>query len=435
MKRNMGPLIGIAVVVAIISTGVFYGLFAGRLRSASADVSGPPVVVAARDLDRGVVLQESDLRVAHFKTTLSGSFSSPQQLTGATVLAPVKQNEPFLEERVASKTTQPGESHGGGVPAGQRAVSIRVSESDSLMPGLKSGDKVDLQAVEERQGSLQLRTVLQNVEVLAVNPQPQPAGGNRGAVSSVTVLTRAEDADLVALADSGTRIRLALRNPLDEQTDRRRPLALKSLFQATDTSSILPSETHKTGLKAPDARPIQLHVEVLRATSAAASQLESKISHSGSGGSLSVAAFEAGTDGRELVQNLEKQGGLDLVLEKTLSASAGNPAKFRTGPESCQLQMHFTAVAGPGGRLNLRVRPEVSLHNGRGVETRVYESELPSSGSLLVTGILTEPRDRASLERLFPKHSWTDANLMILVTAQAAGQPDASTLARTHRGR
>lgn len=432
MKKNMGPLIGIAVVVAIISTGVFYGLFAGKMRSAATDMAGPPVVVAARDLERGAVLQQSDLRVAHFKATLSGSFSSPQQLVGATLLTQVKQNEPLLEERVASKAPQPGASHGG-VPAGQRAVSIRVSESDSLMPGLKAGDKIDLQAVRERNGSLELRTVLQNVEVLAVNPQTQPGGGNRGTVSIVTVLTRAEDADLVALADSGTRLRVALRNPLDEQTEYSRSLALSSLFHESNASTAPRADTRQTALN--NAHPIQLQLEVLRATSQAASQLESKIARAGSGDAVSVAAFQPGVDSGELVRNLEKQGGLELLLSKTLTASDGNAAKFRTGSEACQLQVHFTAVAGAGGKLNLRVRPEISLHNAGGVETQVYEAELPANGSLLVTGILDQARDHAALERLFPKHSWSDSKLVILVTAQAGGQTEVPSVARTGRGR
>ena len=221
MKRNIVPLLGIAVVVAILSTGVFYGLFAGKLRSASPEASGQAIVVAARDLDRGTVLQASDLKVSQFKGTLAGSFSSPAQLTGATLVEAVKQNEPLLEERVVSKVPGPG-SAGSSVPTGLRAVSIRVSESDGLIGLLRPGARVDLQAVQDRNGGLELRTILQNVEVVAVSPQTQPAGGNRGPVSIVTVLARPEEADVVALADSGTRLRLSLRNPLDSGAEPRR---------------------------------------------------------------------------------------------------------------------------------------------------------------------------------------------------------------------
>src|SRR5277367_6752059 len=123
MKRNMVPLLGIAFVVAIISTGVFYGLFAGKLRSSS-ELPGHAIVVAARDLDRGTVIQPADLRVSEVQGVLGGAFSKPEQVEGATLLASLKVNEPLLEERIAPRVS---DSAGGGlVPSGMRAVSIRV---------------------------------------------------------------------------------------------------------------------------------------------------------------------------------------------------------------------------------------------------------------------------------------------------------------------
>jgi Flp pilus assembly protein CpaB len=76
MKRNMVPLLGIAFVAAIICTGIYYGLFAGKLRSSS-EIPGHSVVVAARDLDRGTVIQASDLRISEAPGILTGSFSKP----------------------------------------------------------------------------------------------------------------------------------------------------------------------------------------------------------------------------------------------------------------------------------------------------------------------------------------------------------------------
>ncbi len=95
MKRNMVPLLGIAFVVAIISTGVFYGLFAGKLRSSS-ELPGHAIVVAARDLDRGTVIQPSDLRVSEVQGVLEGAFSKPEEAAGATLLTALKTDEPLL---------------------------------------------------------------------------------------------------------------------------------------------------------------------------------------------------------------------------------------------------------------------------------------------------------------------------------------------------
>ncbi len=424
MKRNMAPLLGIAVVVAIISTGVFYGLFAGKLRSTPVATPGHPVVVAARALDRGAVLTAADLRISEVRGTLSGSFSSADQVAGATLLAEVKENEPLLAERVQSVNPKAA-SAVGAVPPGSRALSVRVSESDGLLAMLKPGAKVDLQAVGERGGSLELRTILQDVEVLAVNPQAQPGGGNRGSVSIMTVLVRAEDSDAVALADSGARIRLALRNPSDRQGASRRALELSSVFQSGGNRTT-------TVEAAADNRSVQLRVQVLRASERAARELESKLSPSAGGGeALSVARFGSPADGDALVRTLEQKREVEVIAAESLSAGMRRGAKFRVGADACQLRVQFSPEPGAGGTVNLRVRPEISFREKGGVETRVYEAELPAGSSFLVTGTL----NRESLERLFPQHSWAGQRAVILVTSDAGGAPQVSALASKHRER
>jgi Flp pilus assembly protein CpaB len=441
MKRNMVPLFGIAVVVATISTGVIYGLFAGKLRSASAEIPGQPIIIAARDLERGAVLQPADVQVSQFKGTLAGSFANADQVAGATLLVAVKRNEPLIEERLMLKAPKTGDSNGA-VPQGLRAVSIRVSDSESLIGMLRPGARVDLQAIRERNGALELRTILQNVEVLAANPQVQPGGGNRGPVSIVTVLTRPQDADLVALADSAARIRLTLRNPLDDKLGPRPALAPGSIFQSPGSVSqsnlslespqVEPPTSPGPGL---DSRAIQLHIQVLNATAAAAQTLQSKLARGASGDSLDVASFRSGAEGTELVGNLEKQHQLEIVLDKSLTARPGRSAKFQAGSASCQLRMQFSTRFESGGKINLRVRPEISSQLPEGVQTQVYEAELPATGSFLVTGILDAPRDREFLTRLFPRQSWGDHNLAILVTSQESSSREVPALAQSRRGR
>ena len=57
LKRKLVPLLGIAFVVAIVATGVFYGLFVGELKSATTLMSNQTILVAARDLPRGKQLE------------------------------------------------------------------------------------------------------------------------------------------------------------------------------------------------------------------------------------------------------------------------------------------------------------------------------------------------------------------------------------------
>src|SRR5579864_4971842 len=175
MKRNIVPLLSIAFVVAIVSTGIFYGLFAGKLRSSVGELPGQSIVVAARNLDPGTVVQATDLHVSEVKGALQGGFSRPEELVGVTILRAVQQNEPILQDRVASRDAKSGQG-AGGVPAGMRAVSIRVGESTGVVGLLRPGAKVDVQAVSHRETTSRLRTILQDVEVLSVSPQPEPVG-------------------------------------------------------------------------------------------------------------------------------------------------------------------------------------------------------------------------------------------------------------------
>jgi len=252
MKRNVVPLLAIAFIVAAISTGVFYGVFAGRLRAASTDLPLRALVVAAHELQRGTVLKPEDLRVSEIRvrTPFKGSFDSPQKLIGATVIEPLLENEPVTDSHLALKDSAPGAANG--VPSGMRAVSIHVYESSGILGLIRRGSKVDVQAVSDRKGTVELSPILQDIEVLSVNPQPEQVLGGRSSAPVVTVLTRPFDTDIVALADSGTRLRLALRNPLDDTTDSRKTLGVPALFH--EGGSQLPSQARQNGVARPGGR-------------------------------------------------------------------------------------------------------------------------------------------------------------------------------------
>jgi pilus assembly protein CpaB len=418
MKRNIVPLLGIAFVVAIVSTGIFYGLFAGKLKSSVGDVPGQSIVVAARNLDPGTVVQPTDLRVSEVKGIFKGGFSKPEELVGATIVHAVLQNEAILQDRVASRDGKSGQG-AGGVPSGMRAVSIRVGESSGVIGLLRPGTKVDVQAVSHSNTTSELRTILQNVEVLAVSPQPEPVGVNQPAVPVVTVLTRAQDADLIALADSGARIRLALRNPLDDGTLPRRSMALASVFISNGSTDVsAPQRDSMQQRPAVWDHPMRLHVRALGVSTSALRELASKLTGAGGNDSLSVAAFRAGTDADQLVSALAQKQELETVSSWRLTAGVGRPISFRAGTgTACRLRVQFSPEIDSAGKLNLRVNPEISFERAQGREKRQYAINLQDPGAFLVSGLLKDQGDRQVLERLYPEHSWGNRQLVILVTA------------------
>ena len=441
MKRNMVPLLGIAFVVAIISTGVFYGLFAGRLHSASADGPGQSIVVAARNLDRGTVIQPADLHVSQLKGTLKGSFGKTQDVVGATLLQAVNQNEPLLDDRVASadaKTSSTGQR----IPAGMRAVSIRVSESTGIIGLLHAGSRVDVQAVLERGGTAELRTILQNVEVLALGQQSEPVNGKLPA-PVVTVLAKAQDSDSIALADSSARIRIALRNPLDEAISQKHSLGLTALFSGSSVVPLPPAQKAAFDGKLAPANPaassnfehpIMLRVQVLGASEEALKELDARLTAPETNGSWNVASFRSEADAADLVRSLQEKQELEVVSAWKLTAGIGRPVSFRAGEAPYQLRVQFAPESQPGGKVTLRVKPETVFQHGDGVETRKYEAGLPGGGSFLVRGFLKDPSDRKILDRLYPGHTWAARDLVILVTARGDKQSSTSAFAPANRG-
>ena len=442
MKRNIVPLLGIAFVVAIVSTGIFYGLFAGKLRSSVGELPGQSIVVAARNLDPGTIIQTPDLRVSEVKGALNGGFSRPEELVGLTVLHAVKQNEPILQERVASRDAKSGQG-AGGVPTGMRAVSVRVADSSGIVGLLRPGTKVDVQAVSQRNSTAvaELRTILQNVEVLAVSPQPESAGGNQPAMPVVTFLTRPQEVDLIALADSGARIRIALRNPLDDGTAPRRAMVLASVFEssggavATSPKSVVSKVSSPRSADGWD-HPLRLHVQALGVSAAALSELNSKLNTASGTDSLRVAVFRSDADPDQLIRALEQKQELEVISSRRLMAGVGRPISYRSRAGAPgRLRVQFAPEIVSGGKLELRVRPEVSVKRGSGTETHKYAAGFADEGSYLVQGFFKDQADRQVLEGIYPGHSWNGRQLVILVTSQSA-KPGSSTasLAHTNRG-
>jgi Flp pilus assembly protein CpaB len=93
---------------------------------------------------------------------------------------------------------------------------------------------VDVQVVVSRKGSTedtQVRTALQDLEVLSVQPQPEQSSQGKN-LPVVTLLAKPGDADVLAAADSGARVRLTLRNPQDTDSAGRSSLSLDTVMRA-----------------------------------------------------------------------------------------------------------------------------------------------------------------------------------------------------------
>ncbi|MBL8214886.1 MAG: Flp pilus assembly protein CpaB [Bryobacterales bacterium] len=229
-QKNLVPLFGVAFIVAIVSTGIFYGLFVGKLNSATTTArTGLRVVLAGRAIPAGTALTKADVReVAWPAPPLpAGSIDTAAKAEGLITLADLEPNQLITSRQTASRE---GGGAGLGIPSGMRAISLNVHDSAGVVSMLKPGHRVDIQVVGSVPGpgqEAQLRTLLENIRVLAI---PETTG-MRGGSQVVTVLATPQQSAQLGLADTTAKVRLVLRNPADSRQDNPGSVAVSNLFR------------------------------------------------------------------------------------------------------------------------------------------------------------------------------------------------------------
>jgi len=391
MKRKLLPLLVIAFVVAVIATGIFYGLIAGKLRNAGSSVPQGSLVVAARNLDPGTVLQQSDVKMAPWagKDTPKGAFTGAEQLEGWTVLQPIPEGEPLFKTRLASRDMAGGAALA--VPAGMRAVSLQVTDSPGVVRMLRPGHRVDVQAVRVRGGArggeAELRTILHAVLVLAV---PAETKERSSAPAVLTVLAKPGEAETLGVADAGARIRVVLRNPLDEEKPAAPLRELATLFQdrglpapnrVLRASAAAPAAAKAaSGLRSPPGATdddVRFQVRFAGAEPAALEEFQSRLVAPRKGDQLQVLAFRPDWDVDGTVHRLQLRKQVQVVSAWRLST--GNNRAVAVEARGVRIQL--LPRLSEGGRLRLRVAPEAA--SGR----MEAEIELVDRQSVLVTGL------------------------------------------------
>ncbi|MDT0183453.1 SAF domain-containing protein [Microbacterium sp. ARD31] len=141
------------------------------------------VLVAARDLPSGTLLDRSDVLAQRFPADLAPSVTSPSPV-GRVLAAPLARGEVLTEARVVG----PGLAE---AQAGQTVLPVRLPDA-GMATLLRPGDEVDLMATDPGSGAT--RVVAREVTVLAAPAEvPEgPASGTGGAL--VVVGTSAVDA-------------------------------------------------------------------------------------------------------------------------------------------------------------------------------------------------------------------------------------------------
>jgi len=277
MDRRFLTVLGVSLLFALLVSTVFYQI-TRRLRKA------PPkprqetadIVVAATVLPVGVTIQPPNVRVAKVPRDQfpKGAFRKPEEVIGRPVISMILAEEPVLEGRLAERGSGLGLSPV--IPAGMRAVSVKVNEVVGVAGFVLPGMRVDVLATVKPPGEAGARTstILQNILVLSAGQHIQPdARGQPINVPVVTLLVTPDQAEVLTLAGSEGKIQLVLRNAADQALAKPPGHQVSELYGASKrlerpvrptTPKPPPPATAQVAVIAPPPRPDQ--VVVIRGT-------------------------------------------------------------------------------------------------------------------------------------------------------------------------
>lgn len=237
MNRRLVTILLAAFVVAALCSVLVYRLVGMRIAAAKPQPS-TRVVAAATDIKIGTVLSAPDLTTVQIMgTPPKSAILDAKNAIGRGVTSALYAGEPILDDRLAPMGS------GGGMAAtikdGMRAIAVRVDQVVGVAGFVLPGMRVDvlISGVPPTSGAsggnnnTQVRTVLQNIEVLSAGTDIQKdAEGKPQQVQVVNLLVTPEQAQVMALASNETRIQLVLRNPLDTKVAPVQGTAMTNLF-------------------------------------------------------------------------------------------------------------------------------------------------------------------------------------------------------------
>jgi pilus assembly protein CpaB len=217
--RNVTLLL--AAVLAL-GTGLLLFNYLSSVNTAATKVEAKRVVlVAARPIPAQTVISpemlERAIRPASSVEPDSVDPAQVQMVVGTVALVAIPAGGTLTQSRIGRPAAV---SLTAKVKTGLRAVTIPIDRVKGVAGLIQTGDRVDVIAIVPQRGDQppEARTILRGINVLAMgvtftpptNSSPAPDAGNQ---TTATLEVTPQQANLLALADVNTVLRLALRSP------------------------------------------------------------------------------------------------------------------------------------------------------------------------------------------------------------------------------
>ncbi|MFL9988968.1 Flp pilus assembly protein CpaB [Paraburkholderia sediminicola] len=178
-----------------------------------------PVVVALHGLPAGQPIAADALRIQNLPINPAGAFADPAMIVGRVPIVDIGMQSPVLESQLSSGIAERLE-------LGERAVAVRVDETNAVGNRLRAGNLIDVFFMVKRDGvgfgqsevdRTQARLLLSRVRVLAYgNVTPVGTSDTNTPARTAVLAVPLVDVDRLTLAEGAGHLVLALRNPRDD---------------------------------------------------------------------------------------------------------------------------------------------------------------------------------------------------------------------------
>jgi pilus assembly protein CpaB len=207
---------GIAVVAGLLATFGMQRYVAQK--TYVAPVSTGQVAVANADLSPGIALAAGSVKIVSWPRELipPQSASTLQQVEGRVAVTPISNGEPVLFSKLAPVGTAAGLSSL--LDESKRALTVRVDDVSGVAGFVHPRDKVDILVDMKMQSGNDSfsKTILQNITVMTIGQTWEEKENKPVVVNTVTMEVTPEQAEILNLASSEGKIRLALRGRRNE---------------------------------------------------------------------------------------------------------------------------------------------------------------------------------------------------------------------------
>jgi len=220
-QRLPGTTLLLALAAGLAAAALTFLLVRGRLAAQAATPASAQVVVAARDIPVRTRLTAGWLATRRVPPAdvPEGAASTLADVVGKVTLQAIAKGAALTRSAVTAPDVALGMAFA--LPPNLRAVTVVLDPSDGPDEFVRPGDHVDLLATDEPgSGPAEVRTVLQNVRLLAVGaqtaPDAAPPAESAAGAARVTVAVSPRGAQALVLAGARGKLHLALRAADDE---------------------------------------------------------------------------------------------------------------------------------------------------------------------------------------------------------------------------